>query len=78
MILILKEAGWNVIRPLLKPQIISVGVCPEWKHNPTTVEMEKERKSIYQGKGGGTKESQLQYTIHYDTKTQKLFKCEKC
>lgn len=55
MILILKKARWSITRPLLKLQMISVGVCPEWKRDPTTVEMKKERKNTYEGKGGGTR-----------------------
>lgn len=47
MTLTLKEAGGSTMRPVLKLLMISVGACPEWKHNPTTIEMEKKRKNTY-------------------------------
>lgn len=37
MILILKEVGQSITRPLLKLQMISVRACPECKHDPTTL-----------------------------------------
>lgn len=46
MILIPKEAGWSITRPVVKLQMITGGVCPEWKHDPTTVETEKESEKI--------------------------------
>lgn len=68
MTLILKEAGGGIVRSVLKLLMISVGVCPGWKHNPTTVgEMEKKRKNTYQGNSGVTGKSSFNSWWYWNT-----------